>query len=184
MLIKHSDVSLDQRYTKTLCTWFLPAIDKMSCANLIKGCSRFSWFKLYYKFKLSALSRCQKDLQDFLQDFLLWVSVKNGFTNIMYPIYLIHIKFDTDFITTLFNFICNTNIIIFIILNTMDRYTRTTTILLIAITFYFKPVKCIILYCNLDWSCIVFAVCSSNFSSNPFTIFSGMLLNVFLGIRL
>ena len=79
----------------------------------------------------------------------------------MHPIYLIHIKFDTDFITTPFKFIYNSNIIIFIIFNTMDTHTRTTNLLLIVVTFYFKLlISSIILYCNfrlkLHYFCILF----------------------------
>lgn len=53
----------------------------------------------------------------------------------MYSIYLIRIKFDTDFMTKLFNFIHNArNIIVLIILDTMDAYARITTMLPIVIT--------------------------------------------------
>ena len=95
---------------------------KVGNYNTVSFLSPFPWFKHYY----------------IQPDFLLWVSVKNRRTNIVHPIYLIHIKFDTDFSTTLFSFIYYTNRIIFIILNTMNTFTKTITIFLIVVTFYFK----------------------------------------------
>ena len=45
----------------------------------------------------------------------------------MHPIYLIHIKFDTDFITALFDFIYNTNIIIFIMFHYLVIFDLKST---------------------------------------------------------
>ena len=131
-------------------------LHKIFWASLIKGCSWFPWFKLYYNWP----------------DFLLWVSVKDGLTSIMHHIYLIHIKFDTHFITTPFNIIYNTNIIIFIILNTMDTLHQQWPYWSLSshfISSFWSALYCIAI---LDRSCIIFAFCSSNFSSDLFTIFS------------
>ena len=139
-----------ERYTKTLCTWFLPAIHKIYWANLIKGCSQFVWFKLYYNWP----------------DFLLWVSVKDGLTNIMYPISFVS-NLTPIAITTPFNIFYNINII-FIILNPMGTYTQTTatcSLLSHVVSSFWSALSCIEI---LDWSSIIFAFCSSNFSLNLF----------------
>lgn len=123
--------------------------------SLIKEYSRFPQFKLYYNWSNP----------------LLRVNVKNGFTNVMHPIYLILIKFDTDFTTKLFNFIHDINIIIFIILKTMDVYTRTTWICLrerrrycsLLSHFISRFLTTLSFNTILDWSSFIFSFCSSFF---------------------
>ena len=118
-----------------------------------KGRAWFPWHKLYYKF---ALSQCKRRAYQYNAPYL---SHSN--------------QIDTDFITTPFSFIYNINIMISIIFNTMGTYAWTKIILLYcSLSLHFMTSFWSALFCVtvLDWTSIIFSFCSSNFSSNLFTI--------------